>query len=105
LKLDFEKAYDRVKWDFLEVLWLKGFDTRIVHRISQLVSGGHTVISINGEIGPFFRNKRGVRQGDPLSPLLFNFVAEVLSIILSSACSAGHLQGVVPHLIPASAIC
>jgi hypothetical protein len=67
LKLDFEKAYERVKWDFLEVLWLKGFDTRIVHRISQLVSGGHTVISINGKIGPFFHNKRGVRKGDPLS--------------------------------------
>jgi retron-type reverse transcriptase len=101
LKLDFEKAYDRVNWDFLlEVLRCKGFDPGVVHRLSQLVKGGQTAISINGEIGPFFRNKRGVRQGDPLSPLLFNFMAEALSLILTRACAAGHLAGVIPHLIP-----
>jgi hypothetical protein len=62
LKLDFEKAYDRVNWQFLrEVLIRKGFDTAYVHRIMQLVSGGQTAISINGEVGPYFRNKRGVR--------------------------------------------
>jgi hypothetical protein len=84
----------------VEVLRAKGFDAGAVHRISQLVSGGQTAISINGEVGPFFRNKRGVRQGDPLSPLLFNFMAEALSLILSSAAGAGHIQGVVSHLIP-----
>jgi hypothetical protein len=101
LKLDFEKAYDRVNWDFLfEVLRCKGFDPGVVHRLSQLVTGGQTAISINGEIWPFFRNKRGVRQGDPLSLLLFNFMAEALSLILTSACAAGHLVGVISHLIP-----
>jgi exonuclease III len=101
LKLDFEKAYDRVNWDFLrEVLRCKGFDSGVVHRLMQLVSGGQTAISINGEVGPFFRNKRGVRQGDPLSPLLFNFMAEALSVILTKANSAGHIAGVVPNLIP-----
>ncbi|XP_051229193.1 uncharacterized protein [Lolium perenne] len=101
LKLDFEKAYDRVNWDFLaEVLRGKGFEEGYIHRISQLVAGGQTAISINGVIGPFFRNKRGVRQGDPLSPLLFNFIGEALSAILSAAGRAGHIHGVVPHLIP-----
>nr|XP_051208064.1 uncharacterized protein LOC127323999 [Lolium perenne] len=101
LKLDFEKAYDRVNWDFLgEVLRYKGFDAGYIHRILQLVSGGQTAISINGEVGPFFRNKRGVRQGDPLSPLLFNFIGEALSVILSAAASAGHIHGLVPHLLP-----
>jgi hypothetical protein len=65
----------------------------------QLVAGGQTAISINGEVGPFFRNKRGVRQGDPLSPLLFNFIGEALSGILSAASRAGHIHGVVPHLL------
>ena len=101
LKLDFEKAYDRVNWSFLlEVLRRKGFDAGFVHRIEQLVSGGQTAISINGQVGPYFRNKRGVRQGDPLSPLLFNFVVEALSAMLSAAYAAGHIQGVVPHLFP-----
>jgi hypothetical protein len=101
LKPDFEKAYDRVNWEFLtEVLRAKGFDGGAVHRIIQLVTGGQTAISINGEIGPFFRNKRGLRQGDPLSPLLFNFMAEALSIMLSKAGEAGHIFGVVPHLVP-----
>jgi hypothetical protein len=101
LKLDFEKAYDRVNWEFLfEVLRCKGFNPGVVHRISQLFSGGQTAISINGEIGPFFRNKRGVRQGDPLSPLLFEFIADALSVILCSANRAGHISGVPPHLIP-----
>ena len=44
--------------------------------------------------------KGGVRKGDPLSPQLFNFVAEGLSAILTAACVAGHIYGVVPHLSP-----
>jgi hypothetical protein len=100
LKLDFEKAYNRVNWDFLaEVLRCKGFEEGYIHRILQLVSGGQTAISINGVIGPYFRNKRGVRQGDPLSPLLFNFIREALSGILAAAGATGHIHGVVPHLI------
>jgi hypothetical protein len=101
LKLDFEKAYDMVNWDFLtEVLRRKGFDVGSIHRIAQLVMGGQTAISINGEVGPFFRNKRGVRQGDPLSPLLFNFIGEALSGIMLAARGAGHIHGVAPHLVP-----
>jgi hypothetical protein len=46
----------------------------------------------------FFRNKRGVRQGDPISPLLFDFMADALSALIDAAARAGHLRGVVPHL-------
>jgi hypothetical protein len=97
LKLNFEKAYDRVSWAFLRsVLSWKGFDAAVVHRLMQLVSVGQTTISINGEVGTFFRNKRGVRQGDPISPLLFDFMADALSAMLDAAARAGHLRGMVP---------
>jgi hypothetical protein len=66
----------------------------------QLVRGGHTAVNVNGEIGPFFRNARGVRQGDPLSPILFDFVVDGLVAMLARANQAGHIRGVVSHLIP-----
>jgi hypothetical protein len=101
LKLDFEKAYDRVNWDFLrEILQPKGFSDMNVHRLMQLVMGGQTAINVNGEVGPFFRNARGVRQGDPLSPTLFDFLVDGLAAMLAKANSAGHIRGVVSHLIP-----
>jgi hypothetical protein len=101
LKLDFEKAYDRVDWGFLrEVLLRKGFSAATTHRLLQLVSGGQTAVNVNGEISPYFRNARGVRQGDPLSPILFDFMVDALAAILTKANQAGHIQGVVPHLIP-----
>jgi hypothetical protein len=101
LKLDFEKAYDRVNWPFFrEVLIGKGFEPAWVHKDLTLVSRGQTAISINGDIGKYFRNWRGVRQGDPLSPILFDYVVEALAAILEKARGAGHTAGVIPHLIP-----
>jgi hypothetical protein len=72
----------------------------MVHRLMQLVMGGQTAINVNGEVGAFFRNVRGVRQGDPLSPILFDFMVDGLAAMLSKANEAGHIEGVVPHLIP-----
>uniref|UniRef100_A0A8R7JY44 Reverse transcriptase domain-containing protein n=1 Tax=Triticum urartu TaxID=4572 RepID=A0A8R7JY44_TRIUA len=66
----------------------------------HLVSSGHTAVTINGEMRKFFRNKRGLRQGDPSSPLIFNFVTDALSAMLAKARAAGHIKGLVPHLIP-----
>ena len=101
LKLDFEKAYDSVSWHFLRrVLLAKGFEGPLVHRILQLVSGGHTAINVNGQVSKFFANGRGLRQGDPASPILFNFVADALSRLLSRAAASGHITPVCSNLIP-----
>lgn len=60
---------------------------------------GRVAININGEVKDFFKTYRGVRQGDPLSPLLFNLVADALSEMLNRAKEAGHLEGLVPQLV------
>jgi hypothetical protein len=99
LKLDFKKAYDRVSWDFLrEVLTRKGFSKVMVHWLMQLVSGGQTTINVNGGLDLFW-NARGVRQRDPLSPILFDFMVDALAAMISRASRAGHIQRVVTHLI------
>jgi hypothetical protein len=51
------------------------------------------------EVGNYFRNGRGLRQGDPLSPLLFDFAAEAFTAILEAARRVGHISGVIPHLV------
>ena len=100
LKLDFEKAYDRVDWDFLrEVLIRKGFSENWIYLVMQSVKNGHLAININGSQGPYFETSRGVRQGDPLSPLLFDFVVDALAAMVNAARDAGHISRVVPHLI------
>lgn len=63
------------------------------------MQNGKVCININGENGPCFKTHRGLRQGDPLSPLLFNLVADALAHILNKAKFRGHIKGVVPHLV------
>ena len=82
-----------------QVLLAKGFEGAYVHRVMQLVSGGHTAVSVNGQVSNFFANGQGLRQGDPASSIMFNFVADALSCILSRAASHGHISPVISHLI------
>src|SRR3954447_14908770 len=72
--------------------------------IMQLVMSGSTTININGDIGPYFTSTCGVRQGDPISPILFNAAADALAEILEKAKISGHLSGVVGHLIPGGGV-
>jgi hypothetical protein len=75
-KIDFEKAYDKVKWHFLQqVMRMKGFDPKWCQLIEQFVRGGSVGIKINDDIGHYFQTRKGLRQDDPLSPMLFNIVA------------------------------
>ena len=56
-------------------------------------------ININDEIDPYFQMKKGLRQGDPLSPILFNIVADMLTLLINRAKANDQVHGVVPHLI------
>jgi hypothetical protein len=100
IKLDFEKTYDKVNWNFLEeVLLRKGFSEQFIQWINKVVRGGRVCIDLNGERGEYFRSYKGLRQSAPLSPLLFNLVADALSAMLSRASSsAGAAKRLIPHL-------
>lgn len=93
-KIDFEKAYDRVDWDFLIwVLRQKGFGERWISWISGCLDHPHFSILINGTSKGFFDSSKGIRQGDSLSPFLFTLVADALSELMERAKVKGIIEG------------
>jgi hypothetical protein len=82
-KLDLSKAYDRVDWDFLKKAMQRlGFAPRWVNWIMACVTTVSYKVKFNGTLLDSFSPSRGLRQGDPLSPFLFLFVADGLSALL-----------------------
>ena len=91
LLLDQEKAYDRVHPEYLQaVLHHFGFPAPFVDSIMHLFFNTQLSININGYISAPCQQQRGLRQGDPLSPLLFNLMLEPL---LQSLLSSPSLRG------------
>lgn len=71
-KLDFSKAYDCVRWDFLEIVLCKmGFRRKWIEWMMECVSTTRAIMLINGSTTNEFKICRGLHQGDPLSPFLF----------------------------------
>jgi hypothetical protein len=100
LKLDYEKAYDRVSRTFLEeMLDSKGFGSKWRGWLQQVVRGGSLCIRINDENCNYFKSGKGLRQGDPLSPLLFNLVADVFSRMLMKAARQGFITRLLPQVV------
>jgi hypothetical protein len=83
----------------LEVLRKKNFPEKWVEWMKQIIEGGKVGININGVPGQFFNTHKGLRQGGPLSPLLFNLLSDALATMLDNARTAGRIKGLMQHLI------
>jgi len=92
LKFDIAKAFDTMDWNFLlAVLRGFGFDEMFVTWIFLILKSARLSVLVNGKAVGFLSCTRGVRQGDPLSPLLFCLAEEVLSRALSMAADDGRI--------------
>ncbi|XP_057811732.1 uncharacterized protein LOC131025969 [Salvia miltiorrhiza] len=91
-KIDIRKAFDTLRWDFLvNVLHVMGFDVRFIDWIKVILTSARISILYNGKLYGYFGCSRGVRQGDPLSPILFGIAEDVLSALFHNCVTSGHL--------------
>ena len=98
-KLDIEKAYDHVSWDFLTNMFQRcGFSKNDGNGLCFKSQLSNTPILINGTPIGFFGSSRGICQRDPLYPLLFDIVREALSHMLDVAATIGQFSSLHRHL-------
>lgn len=93
LKLDIAKSFDTVSWEFLlDHLHHLGFEEKWRDCIIVLLSSASTNVNINGHDTQRIRLARGLRQGDPLSPLLFVLVMETFVALCDMVVRRGVLS-------------
>lgn len=85
-KVDLSKAYDKLSWTFIEqVLYELKLPENLIKLIMSCVTSTSFQVMLNGDLSDSFMAKRGIRQGDPLSPYLFVLCMEKLSHLICSA--------------------
>jgi hypothetical protein len=93
-KLNLEKAYDHVNWDFLLYMLERcGFGERWCGWVHHCVSMVCFSVLINGTPTSFLGSSRGVTQGDPLSPLLFVSLMEAFSRMMNATVERDLMSG------------
>jgi hypothetical protein len=94
-----------VSWSFLEdMLVSRDFDEKWVMWVMKLVRGGSLCMRINEENSSYFKPGKGLRQGDPLTPLLFNLVADILTRMLMKVAANGLISRLLPQVMDGGVI-
>lgn len=94
IKVDIEKAYDTLNWDsILATMTKMNFPNLWISYIKACLNSTSFSILVNGRPTDWISPKRGVRQGDPLSPYLFILVAQNLTLMLNFANRHGFIPG------------
>jgi hypothetical protein len=92
-KLDFEKAFDKIEHEvIIQILRHKGFPEKWIEWIQGILTSVTSSVLLNGTLKKVFHCRRGVRQGDPLSPLLFVLVVDLQQSIINKAKENGILR-------------
>jgi hypothetical protein len=78
---------------------MEGFSGEWRALVHNFVFRENVIIKVHDEVDRYFKTKKILMQGDPLSPILFNIVADMLVIIIECAKVDGQTEGVVPHLV------
>jgi hypothetical protein len=91
--LDFAKAFDTIEHEaILQVMHHKGFNRKWLSWAREILSTGTSAILLNGIPGKQFECKRGVRQGDPISPLFYLFGSDLLQSAVNDLVTQGLLS-------------
>nr|GFB22004.1 RNA-directed DNA polymerase, eukaryota, reverse transcriptase zinc-binding domain protein [Tanacetum cinerariifolium] len=94
-KVDFEKAYDSVRWDHLDDIMRKfGFREKWCMWIQSCLRSSRGLVFMNGNPTKEFRFYKGLKQGDPLSPFLFILVMESLHISFQRVVDVDFFRGI-----------
>ncbi|KAL4334108.1 hypothetical protein GQ457_07G014090 [Hibiscus cannabinus] len=94
-KADFRKAYDTMNWSFLDFIRrTMGFGVLWRKWIQMCLESATISVLVNGTPSNRFGISRGLRQGCPLSPMLFNIIGEALSVLIHNAIDQNLLEGV-----------
>ena len=90
IKIDLEKAYDRMEWSFVRnMLYSLNFHKDTVGLILSCISTTFISLPFNGEQLKEFQPSRGLSQGDPISPYIFILCMEFLSSLINKKCEDG----------------
>lgn len=98
-KIDFEKAFDSINWNFVDsILGFMNFSEKWRLWIRGILSSARASVLVNGSPSKEFQYERGVRQGDPLSPFIFIITMEAFTFFMNKGCELELFKGLkTPH--------